>query len=181
MVFSSVCCPTRDHRRSTRGSVESRPVRRPRRSGGRCTARARVSDLRQLPRLDQVHEDVPLGLLKHHRASRLTDSYLVALDLHLRTIPASPLLLLLGRPLDCFGASSRASFELRGVERHDFHAIPVGVVLPAEAHEAVGEAEEPVDVATRSGRVRANHGMGLTRGADRATGEGLGDIVPGKA
>jgi hypothetical protein len=34
--------------------------------------------------------------------------------------------------------------ELLGVERHDFDAIAVGVVLPAEADDAVGEAEEAV-------------------------------------
>jgi hypothetical protein len=37
-----------------------------------------------------------------------------------------------------------AADELLGLERHDLHAIPVGVVLPAEADDPVVEAEEAV-------------------------------------
>ena len=37
-----------------------------------------------------------------------------------------------------------AADELLGLERHDLHAITVGVVLPAEADDPVVEAEESV-------------------------------------
>ena len=37
-----------------------------------------------------------------------------------------------------------AANELLGVQRHHLHAVAVGVVLPAEAHAPVVEAEEPV-------------------------------------
>ncbi len=37
-----------------------------------------------------------------------------------------------------------ATDEFLDVERHDLHAVTIGVVLPAEAHDAVGVADEPL-------------------------------------
>ncbi len=37
-----------------------------------------------------------------------------------------------------------ATDEFLGRERHDLHAVAIGVVSPAEAHDAVGVADEPL-------------------------------------
>src|SRR5438034_246739 len=60
-----------------------------RRSPWRATGRpAEASDLRQLARLDQVNQHVPLVLLQDREVPGFTDAHLVALDGDFRAVDA---------------------------------------------------------------------------------------------
>src|SRR2546427_13183483 len=58
-------------------------------SARRSTGRpAEASDLRQLARLDQVNQHVPLVFLQDHEVPGFTDAHLVTLDGDFRTVDA---------------------------------------------------------------------------------------------